>query len=132
MEERTRLKELTAYVKGFSTLVIEHSDHSTFAVTDADRNSRLYPTDGTKAPQMLETRSVDSVTKWDGPHMVTVFTIGPTRDLVFTYILVPATRQMALRIHLEESGRSRPDVPELKLVYALKSAPASGKKVPQH
>ncbi len=49
--------------------------------------------------------------------MVTVFTIGPADDLVFTYILVPATNQMALRIRLDESGRPRADVPELRLVY---------------
>jgi hypothetical protein len=51
--------------------------------------------------------------------MVTVYTISPTRDLVFTYILVPATKQMALRIRLDESGRQRTDVPELRLVYRL-------------
>jgi hypothetical protein len=46
-------------------------------------------------------------------------TISPTRELVFTYILVPATKQMALRITLEDSGRQRADVPELRLVYRL-------------
>ena len=127
-EETGRLRELAGYVRGFSTLVIEHSDHSTFTVTDADRNARLYPTDGTRAPQMLDTQRVDSVTKWDGPHMVTIFTIGPAHDLVLTYILVPATKQMALRIHLEESGRIRPDVPELRLVYKLRPASASSNK----
>jgi hypothetical protein len=127
-EEIVRLKELAGYVRGFSTLAIEHSDHSTFTVTDADRNARLYPTDGTKTPQMLDTQRVDSVTKWDGPHMVTVFTIGPAHDLVFTYILVPATRQMALRIRLEESGRVRADLPELRFVYKLRPASASSLK----
>jgi hypothetical protein len=131
-EEHTRLKELAGYVRGFSTLTIEHTDHSTFTVTDNDKNARLYPTDGTKAPQMLDTQSLQSVTKWDGPHMVTVFTISQTREVVFTYILVPATKQMALRIHLEESGRTRTDLPELKLVYSLKSAAASSKSGSQH
>jgi hypothetical protein len=50
---------------------------------------------------------------------VTVLTIGPAEDLVFTYILVPATKQMALRIRMDESGRQRADVPELRLVYRL-------------
>jgi hypothetical protein len=38
---------------------------------------------------------------------------------VFTYVLVPATKQLALRIHLEDSGRTRGDVPELRLIYKL-------------
>ena len=65
------------YVKGLASIVIEHTDHSTFTVTDAQGRSRLFPTDGTKTPQALATTTVDSVTKWDGPHMVTVYTIGP-------------------------------------------------------
>ena len=42
--------------------------------------------------------------------------------LIFTYILVPATKQLALRIQLDDGGRARADVPELKLVYKLKAA----------
>lgn len=118
-EERALLTEIADYVRTLTAITIEHTDHSTFTVTDAKGGARLFPTDGTKTPVALATRSVDSVTKWDGPHMVTVFTIGPAEDLVFTYILVPATKQMALRIRMDESGRQRADVPELRLVYRL-------------
>jgi Ni/Co efflux regulator RcnB len=118
-EERALLTEFADYVRTLTAITIEHTDHSTFTVTDAKGGARLFPTDGTKTPMALATRSVDSVTKWDGPHMVTVFTIGPAEDLVFTYILVPATKQMALRIRMDESGRQRADVPELRLVYRL-------------
>jgi len=121
-DEKARLREMALYVKGLASIVIEHTDHSTFTVTDAQGRSHLFPTDGTKVPQALATTTVDATTKWDGPHMVTVYTIGPSRDLVFTYILVPATRQMALRIQLDDAGRARADVPELKLVYKLKPA----------
>ena len=118
-DERTRLRELADYVKGFTSVVIAHSDHSTFTVTDAQGRSRLFPTDGSKTQHALATTTVESTTRWDGPHMVTAYTISPTRELVFTYILVPATKQMALRIKLEDSGRQRADVPELRLVYRL-------------
>jgi hypothetical protein len=123
-DERTRLRELADYVKGFTSIVIVHSDHSTFAVTDAQGRSRLFPTDGSKTQHALATTTVDSTTKWDGPHLVTIYTIGPARELVFTYTLVPATRQMALRVRLDESGRPRADVPELRLVYKLKPVPS--------
>ena len=53
---------------------------------------------------------------------MTTYRIGPSRDLLFTYVLVPATKQMALRIALDQSGRQRADVPELRLVYRLKAA----------
>jgi hypothetical protein len=115
--ERAILKEFADYLRSFTTVDIEHTDHSTFTVTDTAGRSHLFPTDGTKTPMALATATVDSITRWDGPHMVTVFTIGPAEDLVFTYILVPATHQMALRIRLDQSGRPRADVPELRLVY---------------
>jgi hypothetical protein len=118
-DEKTRLKELADYVKGFTSLTIVHSDHSTFTVTDAQGRSRLFPTDGTKTQHALATTTIDSITRWDGPHMVTVYTISAMHEIVFTYVLVPATKQMALRIRLDESGRARADVPELRLIYKL-------------
>ena len=123
VDEHGRLREMADYVKGLTSLVIVHSDHSTFAVADAQGCSRLFPTDGTKTQFTLATTAIDSTTSWDGPHIVTLYTIGPTHELVFTYVLVPATGQMALRVRLEESGRPRADVPELRLIYKLKPAP---------
>jgi hypothetical protein len=131
VDERTRLRELADYVKGFASLVIVHSDNSTFAVTDAQGRSRLFPTDGSKTQHALATTTVESTTRWDGPHMVTIYTIGPAHELVFTYVLVPATKQMALRIRMDESGRPRADVPELRLIYKLKPASAA-KLLPSH
>ena len=121
-EEKLRLREVAAFVKTLGSMDVEHTDHSTFTISDPQGHAHLFPTDGTKTPQAFATTTIDSVTKWDGPHLETILTIGPTRDLVLTYILVPATRQMALRIHLEESGRARADVPELKLVYKRQPA----------
>ena len=118
-DEHARLKEIAEYVKGFTSLTIDHTDHSTFTVTDAQGRSRLFPTDGSKTQHAFATSTIESTTKWDGPHMVTAYTISSTRDLVFTYILVPATHQMALRITLDDSGHQRVDVPELRLVYKL-------------
>jgi hypothetical protein len=121
VDERTALREIADFVKALSSIVIEHSDHSTLTVTDALGRARLFPTDGTVAQHAFATATVETTTTWDGPHLVTRFHVGATRDLVFTYILVPATRQMALRIALDDSGRARADVPELRLVY--KKAP---------
>jgi hypothetical protein len=130
VDERTRLRELADYVRGFTSLGIVHADNSTFAVTDAQGRSRVFHTDGSKTQHALATTTIDSTTRWDGPHIVTVYTIGPADELVFTYVLVPATKQMALRIRLDESGRPRADVPELRLIYKLKPAPA--KLLPPH
>jgi hypothetical protein len=120
IDEKTKLKELADYVKGFASLAIVHSDHSTFAVTDSYGRARLFPTDGSKTQHQLTTTTIDSTTKWDGPHMVTVYTIGPTHEVIVTYVLVPATKQMAVRVRLEESGHPRADIPELRFVYKLK------------
>jgi hypothetical protein len=121
-DEKLRLREVAAFLKTLTAMDIEHTDHSTFTVSDAQGRAHLFPTDGTKTPQAFATASIDSVTKWDGPHLETILTIGPTRDLVLTYISVPATHQMALRIHLEESGRQRTDVPELRFIYKRQPA----------
>jgi hypothetical protein len=118
-EERLKLRDVAAFVKTLGSLVIEHTDHGTFTVSDGQGRAHLFPTDGAKTPQTFVTATLDSVTRLDDAHMVTVFTIGETRDLVFTYVLVPATKQLALRIHLEDSGRTRADVPELRLIYKL-------------
>ncbi|MGH9140544.1 MAG: hypothetical protein ACRD2I_05310 [Vicinamibacterales bacterium] len=131
-EEKARLRDVALYVKGLASIVIDHTDHSTFTVTDALGRSHLYMTDGTKAAQAFGTTTIDAVTKWDGAHMVTDFTIGPAHDLIFTYILVPATRQLALRIQLDDAGRARADVPEVKLVYKLKPAPPPAALVAPH
>jgi hypothetical protein len=121
-EEHARLKEIADYVRTLTSLTIEHSDHSTFTVIDPQGRSRLYTTDAKPGEQAFATQTIGSVTKWDGPHIVTTFHIGSERDLVFTYILVPATHQMAVRISLDESGRPRADVPEVRLVYKMKTA----------
>jgi hypothetical protein len=131
-DEKARLRDLASYVKGLASIVIDHTDHSTFTVTDALGRSHLFLTDGSKAAQAFAATTIDAVTKWDGPHVVTDFTIGPSHDLLFTYILVPATKQMALRIQLEDAGRARADVPELKLVYKLKVAPPKAPSVLPH
>ena len=119
-DEKARLHDLALYVRGLASLVVEHTDHSTFTVTDGLGRSHLFLTDGTKTPQAFGGSTIDTVTKWDGPHLVTVYTIGPSHDVVFTYILVPTTKQVALRIQLEAGGHASPEVPELKLVYKLK------------
>jgi hypothetical protein len=43
---------------------------------------------------------------------------------MYTYALLPATRQMVLRVRLEATGSQRPTGPEVKLVYT-QAAPRS-------
>jgi hypothetical protein len=117
--EKEILKQFADYARTLTAITIEQTDHATLTITDAAGRSHLFLTDGTKTPIALATATVDSVTKWDDPHMVTTFTIGPAEDLVFTYVLVPASKRMALRVRLDESGRPRADVPELRLVYRI-------------
>jgi hypothetical protein len=117
--EKEILKQFADYVRPLTAITIEHTDHATFTITDATGRSHLFPTDGTKTPMALATATVDSVTRMDDPHVVTTFTIGPAEDLVFTYALVPTSKRMVLRVRLDESGRPRADVPELRLVYRI-------------
>jgi len=121
-EERARLAALTTELKTASaTLTIEHHDPS-FGVTDARGTTLLLDTSGAKHDHTVGDATLTSTTHWLDGRIVTEFAIGGTRTLVYTYTLLPKTRQLVLRVRPQFGDRPAggANAPELKLVYVPK------------
>jgi aromatic ring-opening dioxygenase catalytic subunit (LigB family) len=103
--------------KGFATLVISHHDPS-FVVNDSLDHTQFFQTTGTSDEHDLISTKVASTTHWEGSRLVTEYDLSSSRKLMYTYSLLPATRQMVLRVRLEGDLGQRATGPEIKLVYA--------------
>jgi hypothetical protein len=120
-EDQARLKMLTDDVKaGSATLVISHHDPA-FTISDAQGKTRFLKTDGGTDQNQLGGATIDSTTHWEGTRLVTEFTLGTSRKLAYTFTLLPATKQLVIRIRVEDSQNPRVAAPEAKLVYTLSS-----------
>jgi hypothetical protein len=127
-DEKARLAAITDEIKkAMTTLTISHHEPS-FVVTDGLEHAFFSHTTGERESQTLGDVSIPGETRWDGDHIVTEFDVSSRRRLIFTYALLPATKQMVLRIRLDVSsgqtssqGSSQGSgQQELKLVYKLK------------
>ena len=124
-DEKTRLAALTDELKkSFTTLVISHHEPS-FVVTDAQEHAAFCHTTGEKEDQLQGGVTIPSLTKWDGAHVVTEYDLSSRRRLMFTYTLLPATKQLVLRVRLDADSGPRGNGSELKLVYKMSAANAS-------
>jgi hypothetical protein len=125
-DEKARLAAMSDEIKkALTTLTISHHEPS-FVVTDGNDHAFFSHTTGERESQTLGDTAIPGETRWDGDHIVTEFDLSSRRRLIFTYALLPATKQMVLRIRLEgSSGQRGADPQELKLVYKLAPATAS-------
>jgi hypothetical protein len=121
-EEQARLKELTDQIRsGSATLVISHHE-PTLAISDAQGKTRFLKTDGGTDQNQLASSTIESTTRWEGSRLITDYTLGTSRMLAYTFTLLPATKQLVIRIKLEDSQNPRAAGPEAKLAYTLSSA----------
>ena len=118
-DEKARLAALTDELKKASaTLVISHHEPS-FVATDAQDHAFFCHTTGEREDQRLGELTMPSTTHWDGDRIVTELEVSSRRKLIYTYTLLPATKQLVLRVRLDVTSGARADMPELKLVYRL-------------
>jgi hypothetical protein len=123
-EERNRLRELTDQVKrGSASLVIAHAD-PTFTVTDSQGHTQVFQTDGSIDQRQLASVFVDSSAHWDDARLVIEYVVSVDRKLVYTYTLLPKTRQLVIRITLDAPETRRGGSPEVKLVYNETQTPS--------
>jgi hypothetical protein len=121
-DERARLQALTDQLrKASGTLVISHHDPS-FVINDARNQTQFFQTNDSTDDQRLASATISSRTHWEGSRLVTEYALSSRQKLVFTYTLLAATKQMVLRVTLDDTERRRVVGHELKLVYTL--APA--------
>jgi hypothetical protein len=123
-DERTRLRALTDQLrKGSGTLVISHHDPS-FVINDAQNQTQFFQTNDSTDENHVASATVTSTTHWEGSRLLTEYALSSRLKLVFAYSLLAATKQMVLRVRLDDTQR-RVTGQELKLVYSV--APASPK-----
>ena len=67
---------------------------------------------------------VTSTTHWEGARLVTTYTLSSRQQLVYTFTLLSATKQLVLRVRRDITDERRGSGPELKLVYVLMPAPS--------
>jgi hypothetical protein len=116
-DERTRLQALTEQLrKASGTFVISHHDPS-FVINDAQDHTQFFRTDDSTNDHEVGLATITSTTHWEGSRLVTEYNLSSRLRLVFTYTLLAATKQMVLRVRLDDTERRRAISQELKLVY---------------
>ena len=116
-DEQARLTALTDELKkGGSSLTISHHDPS-FVVTNGLEHAVFCQTSGERQDQHFGDVTIPTVTNWEGDRIVTEFDLSSRRRLIYTYTLLENTKQLVLRVHLEDDQGSKGNGAELKLVY---------------
>jgi hypothetical protein len=114
--EQERLKALTDQLKtATATLVISHHDPD-FVVNDAQDHTLFLHTTGEHDENHLGTITVNSSTHWAGSRLVTECVLGSRLTLVYTYTLLPNTKQLVVRVARQVEDR-RPAGQDVRLVY---------------
>jgi len=114
--EQERLKAITDQLKSASgTLVISHHDPD-FVVNDAQNHTFFLHTTGVNEENHLGATTINSSTHWDGSRLVTECVLGSRLTLVYTYTLVPNTKQLVVRVARQSGDRERAGQ-DVRLVY---------------
>jgi hypothetical protein len=123
-DERARLQTLTDLLRTASaSLVISHHDPS-FVINDAQNHTQFFKTDGSMDEHQLGSVTLTSTTHWEGSRLITAYALSSRQQLVCTYTLLPATKQLVLRVRRDITEVQRGTGPELKLVYSLTPSPS--------
>jgi len=118
-EEKARLQALTDQLrKALRTLVISHHEPG-FVINDALDHTQFLTTDDKPADQRIGAQTISTATHWEGTHLVIEYTLSDRHKLVFTYTLLAETKQMVLRVRLDDTERRRVVGREVKLAYTL-------------
>ncbi|HEY2152767.1 MAG TPA: hypothetical protein VGH34_18300 [Vicinamibacterales bacterium] len=121
-DDQARLAALTEELKkSAATLTISHHDPS-FVVTNGLEHAIFCKTNGERLDQHFGDLTIPTETNWEGDRIVTEFDLSSRRRLMFTYTLLPNTKQLVLRVRLEDEQGSRGNGAELKLVYRMSTS----------
>ena len=115
-DDRKKVTELTDAVQFASpTLTIAQTD-STITIAGTRGGTQTLSTNGKVEKQALDAGAVDRVASWEGPSLVVAYEVGHAGTLTYTYVLVPTTKQLLIRVNFERR-RGEPGPFDIKLVY---------------
>src|SRR5262249_35512369 len=114
--EQGRFKAITDQLKTASgTLVISHHD-SDLVVNRPPKHPPFLHTTGVNEENHIGATTINSSTHWDGARLVTECVLGSRLTLVYTYTLVPTTKQLVVRVARQSGDRERAGQ-DVRLVY---------------
>ena len=123
-EDRKKLKELTDAIQFAPTMLTISQTDASVSIASAARGTQTLHANGKAERYELSSGTLDRTATWDGPELIVTYEIGRAGTLRYTYALVPATRQLLIRITFERrAGQAGPF--EIKLVYD--PAPSGGR-----
>lgn len=115
-DDRKTLNELTDAVQfAPPTLTIAQTDGD-ITIASARGGTQMLHTNGKVEQQALNAGMVGRVARWEGPTLVVAYEVGHAGTLTYTYLLVPTTKQLLIRVNFERR-RGQPGPFEIKLVY---------------
>jgi hypothetical protein len=115
-DDRKKLNELTDAVQFVSPTLTISQTESDITVTSTRGGTQTFHTNGKVEKQPLNAGTVDRVASWEGPTLVVAYEVGHAGTLTHTYLLVPTTKQLLIRVNFERR-RGEPGPFDIKLVY---------------
>lgn len=115
-DDRKKLNELTDAVQFASpTLTISQTDGD-ITITSTRGGTQTFHTNGKVEKQPSNAGTVDRVASWEGLTLVVAYEVGHAGTLTHTYLLVPTTKQLLIRVNFERR-LGQPGPFDIKLVY---------------
>ena len=115
-DDRKKLKELTDAVQfAPATLTIAQTDGDV-VFASSKGTKQTVRANGKAEKYQLDAGIVDLTASWEGQQLVVAYEVGHAGILRYTYLLVPTTKQLLVRVNFER----RPVQPgpfDVKLVY---------------
>jgi hypothetical protein len=115
-EDVQQLLDLTAMVRLPATTLTVTEDASMVTFTDAAGQSHTFHTNGSREKQTVGTATLETSARWEGPQLVVDVDLTKGRRMTLTYSIVPASKQLLLRVAFERAPRDLAPF-EVKHVY---------------
>lgn len=115
-EDRARLKELTDAVQYAPPTFTIAQTETAITVTTSSGDARTFHLTGKPEKEALGAGTVERTATWEGPQLVVRYRVGNAGTLVYTYFIVPTTKQLLIRVNFERGPRERGPF-DVKLVY---------------
>jgi hypothetical protein len=115
-EEQKRIDELTQSLRYPPTTLTIAQTPAAVTITDEQQRARTLTPTGKREKETLGAASLEVATRWEGPQLVSEQDLGGGRLVRYTYSIVPATKQLLVRVAIERTP-GFPGPFQIRLVY---------------
>jgi hypothetical protein len=115
-EDRKKLKEFTDAIQFAPTTLTISEDGSDVTLTAPSRGAQTLHVTGKAESYTIDAGTIKRTAEWEGPTLVVTYDLGRSGTLRYTYLVVPTTGQLLVRVGYERpSGEAGPF--EIRLIY---------------